>query len=194
LHGDTATRTVDPSDILSESKKTKSPKKTFISQSYTPTLSNKDNNVLFEQLSAVQLQASATACGPETTDEPGPNMFITGGAGTGKSTILRYIIKKLAYKYGPDAIGITAPTGVAAINVSGQTIHSFFGIGLAKGSKSALLKKVMKDEKARSRIMQTKVLVIDEISMVSNRKAKKTHSTHHSPLTQIYIYIYIIAL
>ena len=118
-------------------------------------------------------------------------MFITGGAGTGKSTILRYIIKKLAYKYGPDAIGITAPTGVAAINVSGQTIHSFFGIGLAKGSKSALLKKVMKDEKARSRIMQTKVLVIDEISMVSNRKAKKTHSTHHSSLTTHHSHKYI---
>ena len=55
--------------------------------------------------------------------ERGENVFITGGAGTGKSTVLKYIIRQMQKKHGVDAVGITAPTGVAAMNVNGQTIH-----------------------------------------------------------------------
>ncbi|HUX78618.1 MAG TPA: AAA family ATPase, partial [Alphaproteobacteria bacterium] len=49
------------------------------------------------------------------------NIFITGKAGTGKSTLLNYFRKNTKKK-----IAVLAPTGVAAINVQGQTIHSFF--------------------------------------------------------------------
>jgi len=50
------------------------------------------------------------------------NVFITGKAGTGKSTLLQYWRQKTEKK-----IVVLAPTGVSAINVEGQTIHSFFG-------------------------------------------------------------------
>ena len=48
-------------------------------------------------------------------------LFITGKAGTGKSTLLRYFIQNTKRK-----IVVLAPTGIAALNVGGQTIHSFF--------------------------------------------------------------------
>jgi hypothetical protein len=43
---------------------------------------------------------------------------------------LKYVIQELIKKHGEDAVAITAPTGIAAINIGGQTIHSFAGIGL----------------------------------------------------------------
>jgi len=49
------------------------------------------------------------------------NIFITGRAGTGKSTLLNYFRRHTKKK-----IAVLSPTGVAAINVQGQTIHSFF--------------------------------------------------------------------
>ena len=52
----------------------------------------------------------------------GKNIFITGNAGTGKSTLLTYFTKVTDRNFA-----VLAPTGVAALNVSGQTIHSFFG-------------------------------------------------------------------
>jgi hypothetical protein len=53
-------------------------------------------------------------------------------AGTGKSVLLREIIKGLREKYRarPDAVAVTASTGIAACNVGGTTLHSFAGIGL----------------------------------------------------------------
>ena len=49
------------------------------------------------------------------------SIFITGKAGTGKSSLLKHFIKNTNKK-----LVILAPTGIAALNVSGQTIHSFF--------------------------------------------------------------------
>ena len=54
----------------------------------------------------------------------GKNLFITGRAGTGKSTLLHYFCSK-----SEKPVVILAPTGVAAVNVKGQTIHHFFGFG-----------------------------------------------------------------
>src|SRR3989344_7991091 len=50
------------------------------------------------------------------------NILITGRAGTGKSTLLDYFVNNT----NKDVV-VLAPTGVAAVNVGGQTIHSFFG-------------------------------------------------------------------
>lgn len=58
------------------------------------------------------------------------NVFITGSAGTGKSYVLKYIIQELRRKFGYTAVAVTAPTGIAAVNVGGSTIHSFAGIGI----------------------------------------------------------------
>lgn len=84
------------------------------------------------------------------------HLFVTGRAGTGKSTLLR-ALRGLV----PDEFVIVAPTGLAAVNVGGQTIHSFFGFPprLIRG-----------DDIRRSRngalMRRIKFLVIDEVSMV----------------------------
>jgi len=94
------------------------------------------------------------------------NVFITGSAGTGKSYILKYIKESLMDQQVN--VGVCAPTGVAAINVNGSTLHSFFGIGLGKGSLPSLLRKVRRSNAAMKRIKDTDVLIIDECSMLSS--------------------------
>lgn len=88
--------------------------------------------------------------------EPNGHLFVTGRAGSGKSTLLRAIRDLL-----PDDMAVLAPTGLAAINVGGQTIHSFFGL------PPRLIKQ---DDIRRSRngqvMRRLKFLVIDEVSMV----------------------------
>lgn len=83
------------------------------------------------------------------------NIFITGKAGTGKSTLLSFFITKTKKN-----VVVLAPTGVAALNVKGQTIHSFF-----KFKPDITLEKV---KKAKSDKIYKKIdaIVIDEISMV----------------------------
>ncbi|EEH09926.1 DNA repair and recombination protein pif1 [Histoplasma capsulatum G186AR] len=104
----------------------------------------------------------------EAIVKDGKSIFFTGSAGTGKSVLMREIIKKLREKYRkePDRIAVTASTGLAACNIEGVTLHSFAGIGLGKGPVADLVKKVKQNQKNRTRWLRTKVLVIDEISMV----------------------------
>lgn len=96
------------------------------------------------------------------------SVFFTGSAGTGKSVLMRHIIAELRqiYKKEADRVAVTASTGLAACNIGGVTLHSFGGIGLGKESVPDLVKKIMKNSKARNRWLRTKVLVIDEVSMV----------------------------
>ncbi|MBN1444950.1 MAG: AAA family ATPase [Candidatus Omnitrophica bacterium] len=86
------------------------------------------------------------------------NVFITGRAGTGKSTLLRYL-RTITYKKAV----VLAPTGVSALNVQGQTIHSFFrfkpDITLDK------VKKIVKNP-ADNIYQKLDTVIIDEISMV----------------------------
>ncbi|TFY59772.1 hypothetical protein EVG20_g7664 [Dentipellis fragilis] len=98
----------------------------------------------------------------------GTNVFYTGSAGTGKSVLLREIIKAMQKKYAksPDAIAITASTGIAACNIGGVTVHSFAGIGLGIESAEDLANKIRKNKKASSRWLRTKVLIVDEVSMI----------------------------
>jgi ATP-dependent DNA helicase PIF1 len=96
------------------------------------------------------------------------SVFFTGSAGTGKSVLMRAIIADLRRKYvrEPDRIAVTASTGLAACNIGGVTLHSFGGIGLGKEDVPTLLKKIRRNQKAKNRWIRTKVLIIDEISMV----------------------------
>lgn len=96
------------------------------------------------------------------------SVFFTGSAGTGKSVLLRETIKVLRdkHKREPDRVAVTASTGLAACNVGGVTLHSFAGIGLGKEAVPELVKKVKRNTKAKTRWLRTKVLVVDEISMV----------------------------
>ena len=85
------------------------------------------------------------------------NIFLTGKAGTGKSTLLRYFRATTRKNHA-----VVAPTGIAAINVQGQTIHSFFGfrVGVTVGT----VRFVSGDKLKLFRALDT--LIIDEISMV----------------------------
>lgn len=96
------------------------------------------------------------------------SVFFTGSAGTGKSVLLREIIAALRRKYArePDRVAVTASTGLAACNIGGVTLHSFSGIGLGKEPTEDLVKKIRRNQKAKQRWMRTKVLIMDEVSMV----------------------------
>ncbi|KAJ3515174.1 hypothetical protein NLJ89_g1922 [Agrocybe chaxingu] len=82
--------------------------------------------------------------------QDGDSVFYTGSAGTGKSVLLREIIKTLRKKYAktPDAVAITASTGIAACNIGGVTIHSFSGIGLGIEPAEELVAKIRKNKKS----------------------------------------------
>lgn len=100
--------------------------------------------------------------------DQGKSVFFTGSAGTGKSVLMRSIIAALKKKYvrEVDRVAVTASTGLASCNIGGVTLHSFGGIGLGKEDVPTLIKKIKKNNKAKLRWTRTKVLVIDEISMV----------------------------
>ena len=92
------------------------------------------------------------------------NLFLTGKAGTGKTTFVEYIKKKCRKN-----IVVVAPTGVAAINVGGVTIHSFFQIPPRKDifQKEDFTQIIYNYNKLKIELINTMdVLVIDEISMV----------------------------
>ena len=99
-------------------------------------------------------------------EETGANLFLTGRAGTGKTTFLRKLRETTSKR-----MVVLAPTGVAAINAQGNTIHSFFQLPFApyvpgKGFLSAD-KKFFRFSKLKRRIISAmSLLVIDEVSMV----------------------------
>ena len=93
-------------------------------------------------------------CLMEDTNE---NIFLTGRAGTGKSTLLQYFRDKTK----KNTI-VLAPTGVAAVNVKGQTIHSFF-----KFTPGVTVHNIRKAQGSKRRVYKNiDTIVIDEVSMV----------------------------
>ncbi len=99
-------------------------------------------------------------------ENTGANLFLTGKAGTGKTTFLRQL-----REVSPKRMVILAPTGIAAINAGGVTIHSFFQLPLSPyipgttfSSKDNRLQKINNIKRNIIRTMD--LLVIDEISMV----------------------------
>jgi ATP-dependent exoDNAse (exonuclease V) alpha subunit len=96
------------------------------------------------------------------------SLFLTGKAGTGKSTFLRYIAKNTKKKHV-----ILAPTGISAINVGGSTLHSFFRLPfhplLPNDSRYSIrnIRKTLKYNSVHSKLLQEiELIIIDEISMV----------------------------
>ena len=87
------------------------------------------------------------------------SIFITGRAGTGKSTLLNYFRHVTKKK-----VAVLAPTGVAALNVKGQTIHSFFRF--KPGITPDRVKKLRSSDDNESIYHKLDAIVIDEISMV----------------------------
>lgn len=94
----------------------------------------------------------------------GANVFLTGVPGAGKTYVINEYIKYLEDKGVYPAV--TASTGIAATHIGGTTIHAFSGIGIEKNIDGYKLEKIMEREKLVKRIQNTKVLIIDEISML----------------------------
>ena len=101
-------------------------------------------------------------------EESNRSVFLTGRAGTGKSTFLRYICATTKKQFV-----VLAPTGIAAINVGGMTLHSFFKIPLKPivpddpDFAPSRLKKTLKyNNEKRKLLASLQLIIIDEISMV----------------------------
>lgn len=127
----------------------------------------------------------------------GESLFITGGAGTGKSLVIREIIRRSHPAYHlsallnshahplfcdwarcrlpKDGTYITASTGIAACNVSGTTVHQFSGLGRGEGSADKIAKSIDRRD-AGNRWRHAKTLVIDEISMVCGETFDKLNA------------------
>jgi len=98
--------------------------------------------------------------------ETSENIFLTGKAGTGKTTFLKYLKENCSKN-----IVVAAPTGVAAINAGGVTLHSLFQLPFhpflpTAASKSELLGKMKFNTRRQEILRKMELLVIDEISMV----------------------------
>ena len=96
------------------------------------------------------------------------SLFLTGKAGTGKSTFLRYICQTTKKKHV-----VLAPTGIAAINAGGATLHSFFKIPFhpilpndVRFSERHIKETLKYSGEKRKIIRELELIIIDEISMV----------------------------
>jgi ATP-dependent exoDNAse (exonuclease V) alpha subunit len=94
--------------------------------------------------------------------QSGENIFLTGGAGCGKSFVIREFMKDLDPKIFP----ILASTGTAAVLLGGRTFHSFFGLGIMEGGPEATFERASKDQKVLARIKRVEGFVMDEVSMI----------------------------
>ena len=90
----------------------------------------------------------------------GKSIFVTGGAGVGKSVSLRAIVTTLKEEHGDDVVAVGAPTGIAAMNVDGVTVHAIAGLPPKIFPERA-------SDKADERFKVMKALVLDEVSMLS---------------------------
>lgn len=92
------------------------------------------------------------------------NIFITGGAGVGKTYFLREVIELLRSSHAhPNSLAITASTGVAALHIGGRTVHAWGGVGYGSLSAEQLEKN---KSPALMRWRECSTLIIDEISMI----------------------------
>ncbi len=98
----------------------------------------------------------------------GENIFLTGPAGCGKTFLLNKYINHL--KKNKIRAGVTASTGIAATHLNGRTIHSWCQIGINEEMTATQIKNLLKKELLKKRIRVTKVLIIDEISMLNAKR------------------------
>lgn len=116
----------------------------------------------------------------------GDNVFLTGAPGSGKTFLLKEYIRFLRRHH--IEVGITASTGIAATHLSGITIHSWSGIGIKDKIDQKEINRLLKKEQLKKRLQNTKVLIIDEVSMLHahrldlvNQVVQKFKSNHFQP-------------
>ena len=92
------------------------------------------------------------------TEEGTGDLFVTGRAGTGKSTLLVELLRKISKR-----TIVLAPTGVAALNVGGQTIHRFFGFGTDITPRKVRERRYVRNPELYRNL---EIIIIDEVSMM----------------------------
>jgi len=105
-------------------------------------------------------------CAKEFVTHTNRNLFITGKAGTGKTTFLREFRAETMKQ-----TAVVAPTGVAAVNAGGATIHSFFQLPFTPftptpSGRESLIAHIKMNNSRRRVLRELEVLIIDEVSMV----------------------------
>ncbi len=95
----------------------------------------------------------------------GANVFLTGEPGSGKTHTVNQYVSYLRDEGVP--VAITASTGIAATHLGGQTIHSWSGLGVREELSDYDLDRISQNERTVKRVRRARVLLIDEISMLS---------------------------
>lgn len=95
----------------------------------------------------------------------GCNVFLTGPPGSGKTFLLNKYIEYL--KKNDKAVAVTASTGVAATHMNGTTLHSWSGLGIKDNLSKKDIFRLMKKPYLKKHYKNTKVLIIDEVSMLT---------------------------
>jgi ATP-dependent DNA helicase PIF1 len=116
----------------------------------------------------------------------GASVFLTGEPGSGKSYTIRQYVEFLAANHV--YASVTASTGIAATHIGGMTIHSWGGIGIKESLSVYDLEALHEKEYIVKRMLKAKVLIIDEISMLSgntfdmiNAVCKNIRQVHDKP-------------
>jgi hypothetical protein len=95
----------------------------------------------------------------------GHNVFLTGAPGTGKTHVINQYIAYLRDHDMP--VAVTASTGIASTHIGGMTIHAWSGIGVRENLSEWDVEMMLEKKYIWDRFHETKVLIIDEISMLS---------------------------
>ena len=113
-------------------------------------------------------------------------IFLTGGAGTGKSvtieavyqTLNRWYTRRPECQSNPDLLTVllVAPTGKSAFHIGGTTVHSAFGIPVTQNKKEMKQMSADTKNKFRNRLWNLRVIIIDEVSMVGASNLKNIHN------------------
>ena len=99
----------------------------------------------------------------------GENLFITGPGGTGKTYLIKEIVKNIKDRELP--YQVCAMTGCAAVllGFGAKTLHSWVGMGLANGHKDAIMQKIVYNKKTKNGLKKVRILIVDEVSMLSKK-------------------------
>ena len=140
---------------------------------------NTDQARIFERVKQHlkhQVQHESDMC--KCNDVKPLNMFISGVGGTGKSFLIRALVTKLWHDKTESLLcAVTAPTGLAAFNVGGVTIHRLLQLPIEHEGRVAGYWPLGKDalKVMRSSLSQLRLLIIDEVSMLSNLNLAYVH-------------------
>lgn len=120
---------------------------------------------------------------------------VQGKAGSGKSTIIKEIVRRVSSSLGIEAIRVCAPTGAAAINIEGSTIHSLLHLPLCANRFRSLNGEAR--TKYQSELRTLKFIIIDEMSMIGarmlymiERRLREIQPEVNEPFGGIFVYLF----